>query len=147
MKYLTTNFLFLFVTFFTVGCETVPQAPAPTAIINGKSLEDVKGVIINTYTSSGWRLDNDSTYQLVFLKQAEPGSMATYLYGSGYDNKVYFREKLTISKVGETITIRPYAEVVTNYGSAYEKGNPISNYASTVVRFNKIKSHFGISVY
>ena len=143
MKIITTNLLVLLVTSLSVGCATVPQTPAPTAIITGKSIEDVKGVIINIYTSSGWRLDKDSNYQLVFLSEAEPGSMATFLYSSRYESNVYYREKLTLSKVGETITIRPFQEIVTNYGSAFEKGNPISNYANTAARFVTIRAHLG----
>jgi len=135
LKLITIIFVFM-----SVGCQTVPPTPPPTASITGKSLEDVKGVVINVYAADGWRLDKDTNYQLVFLKQVDPTSFAAMMLSSRYDSTVYYRERITMSKVGDSITLRPQQEIVTNYGSAFERTTPVNNYPFTVRRFYSIES-------
>ena len=128
-----TRFSFIF-----LGCQTTPPVPPPSLNISGSSLDDVKGTIIRVYLADGWRLDKDTNYQLVFLKKAD--GMAAFLFSSEYDSNVYARERVTISPVGGSIHISPQQEIVTNYGSAFERTNPVRNYSLTIQRFNQIES-------
>jgi hypothetical protein len=129
MKFLPCLFL---ATLLFSGCVT-PQniAPAVERVQTTASSSQVKSAIIEEYTSDGWHLERETDHMISFVKEVN-NPMAQLLYSSNYDSKVMSRETVTIIESQDGVTLSASQDLVTNYGSSFERTTAVGTDKSDV---------------
>jgi hypothetical protein len=121
-------FIFIiFVALFLAGCATQTYVlPATVSIQTTASPSQIKSAIIQVYTGNGWRLERETDHLITFTVENNSAA-AQFLYSSQYDSHVINRETVTIMNAPDSVSLSANQELVTNYGSAFERIQSINS--------------------
>jgi hypothetical protein len=124
------------------GCVAPQQnySPPVVQISSAVPLNRIKGAIIDTYIAEGWRLERESDHMITFVIENKD-ALAQFLSSSSYESRVFNRETVTISESGSGVTLRANQEVITNYGSAFERSKPTRGTGAR--RLDSVRSKLG----
>lgn len=126
--------------FLLCGC-IAPQQQSETAVAyisKDVPLSRIKGAIIDVYLADGWQLGRESEHLITFIKENK-NFMVQLFHSSNYESRVFNRESVIISENGDRTTIRASQEVITNYGSPFEKAEPTTS-PNSLVRLSSVKA-------
>lgn len=117
-----------------IGCaapvtHNTPSGKAETTV--GMTPEQVKPILVNLFTNSGFNITKESQFQIAFDHPITNFTTAALL-GSRYDTTPNERVTFTLAPIGpDTTRVVGDVSFVTNPGSAFERITPANNNADS----------------
>lgn len=110
------------------GCAAGPKTASgrPELEVRGLTVEQVRDKLIERWASRGWTIEKADGLLLVVAKKSDSFAHSM-LAGSNYDPQPWWRARITILKTEDGARIFGAIESVTNYGSAFERRNDLSD--------------------
>lgn len=121
--------LVMFVVIAAAGCaiqQLATESGRPEAFIPGGKTDAVKAVIAETMLARGYQMETETATSSVFIKLSD-SVMMDVAFGSNYDRQPYKRVRFSQVQRPDGVRVFMDYEIVTNYGSAFERRTPLNS--------------------